>query len=91
MNANEGWNYLFFGRKDLRASVVGMLSFVGLTLALYRTLKQVDNRSATIMLSYLGRVASAYCDVGTWQWNRVKTRRKSFSKRVGFYALPAGK
>src|SRR5215213_2092987 len=25
MGANEGWNYLFFGRKDLRASWLGLL------------------------------------------------------------------
>jgi len=53
MGANEGWNYLFFGRKDLRASLGGMLGFIGLTVALYRMLRQVDRRSATILLPYL--------------------------------------
>lgn len=54
MGANEGWNYLFFGRKDLRASFVGMLGFVGLAVALYRVLDRIDGRSATILLPYLG-------------------------------------
>jgi len=54
MSANEGWNYLFFGRKDLRASLVGMLGFIGLTMALYRALNGIDSRSATILLPYLG-------------------------------------
>jgi translocator protein len=54
MSANEGWNYLFFGRKDLRASFAGMLGFIGLTLALYRALKRIDSCSATILLPYLG-------------------------------------
>jgi tryptophan-rich sensory protein len=54
MSANEGWNYLFFGRKDVRASLVGMLGFIGLTMALYRALKRIDSRSAMILLPYLG-------------------------------------
>jgi len=53
MSANEGWNYLFFGRKSLRASLVGMLSFIVLAVALYRALKRIDRRSATILLPYL--------------------------------------
>ena len=53
MGANEGWNYLFFGRKDLRAGFAGMLGFVGLTVALYRALERVDGRTATILRPYL--------------------------------------
>jgi tryptophan-rich sensory protein len=37
----------------LRASLGGMLSFICLTVALYRMLRQVDRRSATILLPYL--------------------------------------
>jgi translocator protein len=53
MTANEGWNYLFFGRRDLRASLVGMLGFIGLALVLERKLKRIDHRSAMILLPYL--------------------------------------
>ncbi len=54
MGANEAWNYLFFGRKDLRASLFGLIGFVVLTLVLYRALKRIDQRSATILRPYLG-------------------------------------
>ena len=53
MGANEGWNYLFFGRKSLRASLLGMLGFVFLVIALHRALNQIDRRSAMILRPYL--------------------------------------
>lgn len=53
MSANEGWNYLFFGLKDLRASFGGVLGFILLTIALYRTLQQIDRISAKTLLPYL--------------------------------------
>jgi translocator protein len=53
MGANEGWNYLFLGRKSLRASLLGMLGFIFLTIALYRALNQIDRHSAMILRPYL--------------------------------------
>jgi benzodiazapine receptor len=53
MGANEGWNYLFFGRKDLRASLLGLLGFIVLTVALYGALNRIDRRSTTILRAYL--------------------------------------
>ena len=53
MSANEVWNYLFFGKKDLRASLVGMLGFIGVVVALAFTLSQIDRRSATFLRPYL--------------------------------------
>jgi len=53
MGVNEGWNYIFFGKKSLGASLLGTLGFIGLTLMLYRALNRVDRRSATILRPYL--------------------------------------
>lgn len=53
MSANEGWNYLFFGKKDLRLSFFGLLGFIVLTIALYRLVRQIDRRSAAILLPYV--------------------------------------
>jgi tryptophan-rich sensory protein len=53
MGTNEGWNYLFFGRKNLTASLVSMLGFILLTITLYRALQQIDQRSGTILRPYL--------------------------------------
>jgi len=53
MAANEGWNYLLFGRRSTRAGLAGMLGFVGITLSLLRSLRQVDRASAQALLPYV--------------------------------------
>ena len=53
MAANEGWNYLLFGRRSPRAGLLGMIGFVGLALSLLRALQRADQRSATLLLPYI--------------------------------------
>jgi translocator protein len=53
MAANEGWNYLMFGRRSPRAGLVGMIGFAGLTISLLRALRRADPRSATLLWPYL--------------------------------------
>jgi translocator protein len=53
MAANEGWNYLLFGRRSTQAGLWGMLVFTGLTTALFRLLRQVDQQSAALIQAYL--------------------------------------
>ena len=53
MGTNEGWNYLFFGRKNLRASLVGLLGFILLPTILFRTLRRIDPSGSRILLPYL--------------------------------------
>jgi tryptophan-rich sensory protein len=54
MTANEGWNYLLFGRRSTQAGLLGMLAFVGVAVSLFRALQRVDPQSATLLLPYLG-------------------------------------
>lgn len=53
MAANEGWNYLLFGRRSTQAGLWGMLVFVALTIGLFRALSRVDARSAMLLRPYL--------------------------------------
>ena len=53
MTANEGWNYLLFGRQSTREGLWGMLGFVSLTIGLFRVLYQVDQPSAALLRPYL--------------------------------------
>ncbi len=53
MAANEGWNYLFLGRKSVRAGWWGMLGYVLLTVRLYRRLQQTDVQSARWLRPYV--------------------------------------
>jgi tryptophan-rich sensory protein len=54
MVANEGWNYLFLGRRSVRAGFFGMIGYTVLTIALYWRLRKADRESAKLLLSYLG-------------------------------------
>ncbi len=53
MTANEGWNYLLFGRRSTQAGLWGMLAFTSLTIVLFRLLCQVDPQSAALIRAYL--------------------------------------
>ena len=57
MVANEGWNYLFFGRRSVRAGFLGMIGYVVLTIAVQRQLRRVDRESAQLLLPYVGWMA----------------------------------
>ncbi len=54
MVANEGWNYLLFGRRSVRAGFLGMIGYIILTIALYWRLQRVDRKSAQLLLPYVG-------------------------------------
>ncbi len=54
MGANEGWNYVFLGRRSVRGGILGMIAYTLLTVALQRTLKQVDQPSARLLVLYVG-------------------------------------
>jgi translocator protein len=54
MGANEGWNYLFLGRRSVRAGFFGMIAYTLLTLRLYRRLWRVDPQAARILRPYVG-------------------------------------
>ena len=54
MGANEGWTYVFLGRRSVRAGVLGMIAYTRLTVALQRTLTRVDQPSARLVVPYIG-------------------------------------
>lgn len=54
MGANEGWNYLFLGRRSVRTGFFGMIGYVLLTLRLYRLLHRLDPPAARILRPYVG-------------------------------------
>ena len=58
---NAGWGFLFFRRKDLRASFLAFLPYGGLALLLTGVLAKVDSTSALLMIPYL-----AYLGYSTW-------------------------
>ena len=53
MAMNEGWNYLLFGRQDLWLSLIGMLLFCVVTIALFVNLRRFDPTAALILLPYV--------------------------------------
>jgi tryptophan-rich sensory protein len=56
MGANEGWNYVFLGRRSVRAGLFGMIGYMLLTVALYWRLRRTDQRSARLLLPYVAWV-----------------------------------
>ncbi|HYF63318.1 MAG TPA: TspO/MBR family protein [Herpetosiphonaceae bacterium] len=54
MGANEGWNYLFLGRRSVRAGLFGMIGYTLLTIRLYRLLRRRDPQAAHILRPYVG-------------------------------------
>ena len=53
MLVNAGWNYLFFRRKDLRASLLSQLPYGALLLGLVGLLWQLDRRAAVVLVPYI--------------------------------------
>jgi translocator protein len=53
MAANEGWNYLLFGRRSPRAGLLGMIAYAVLALRLLWALSRADPRSARFLMPYM--------------------------------------
>lgn len=66
MVANAAWGFLFFRRRDLRASFFAFLPYGLLALALELVLIGGDRTSALVLLPYL-----AYLSYGIWWSYRV--------------------
>jgi tryptophan-rich sensory protein len=66
MAANAGWGWLFFRRKNLRASFLAFFPYGFLTLALVLVLTRIDSTSAVLLASYL-----AYLGYALWWAHRV--------------------
>lgn len=64
MLSNAGWGYLFFRRKDLRASFLAFIPYGLLVLALAGILVPLDPTAAWLLLPYI-----AYLGYATW-WGR---------------------
>ncbi|HXV14182.1 MAG TPA: tryptophan-rich sensory protein [Candidatus Krumholzibacteria bacterium] len=70
MVVNAGWGYLFFRRKDLRASFLVFVPYGALALVLAFLLAGIDRASALLLILYLGYLAyAAWWAYRVWRLN----------------------
>lgn len=71
MGVNGGWGFLFFRRKDLRASFIAFFPYGLLALVLASLLASVDSTAALLLLPYLGYLGySTWWAYRLWKLNR---------------------
>jgi len=71
MAVNAGWGFLFFRRKDLRASFLAFFPYGLLALVLTSVLATVDSTSALLLVPYLGYLSySTWWAYRLWMLNR---------------------
>lgn len=71
MAANAAWGFLFFRRKDLRASFLAFLPYGLVALVLELVLASIDRTSALLLVPYLGYLGySLWWAYRLWVLNR---------------------
>jgi benzodiazapine receptor len=72
MAVNAAWGFLFFRRKDLRASFLAFLPYSLIALALVLVLARIDQTSALVLTPYLVYLGyAAWWSYRLWALNRV--------------------
>jgi len=72
MIANAAWGFLFFRRKDLRASFLAFLPYTSVAIALLLVLAPIDPTSALVLTPYLLYLSySLWWSYRLWVLNRA--------------------